>query len=68
MAFTGGVDKRAIAKGGDIIKKELERIIPPLFKDGGYIPSCDHGVPHDISWKNFIYYCKLLAEHTGWMK
>ncbi|MBU0478667.1 hypothetical protein KKC91_08880 [bacterium] len=68
MAFKGGVDKRAIAKGGDIIKKELERIIPPLFKDGGYIPGCDHGVPHDISWQNFVYYCRLLAEYTGWLK
>ena len=67
MAYHGGIDKRAIAKGGDVIKRELERVIPPLLKDGGFIPSCDHGVPHDISWDNFVEYSRLLAEYTGWL-
>ncbi|MFN4226977.1 MAG: hypothetical protein ACK4F0_02400 [Candidatus Ratteibacteria bacterium] len=67
MAYVGGIDKRKIAKGGDILKKEMDRIIPFLFKDGGYIPSCDHGVPPDISLGNFIEYCKYLAKYTGWI-
>ena len=67
MAYHGGIDKRAIAKGGDVIKRELERVIPPLLKDGGFIPSCDHGVPHDISWDNFVEYSRLLAGYTGWL-
>ena len=65
MAFDGGIDKRCIAAGGSAIIDELDRIAP-VVKDGGYIPSCDHGVPHDISWKNFIEYSSLLAELTGW--
>ena len=68
MAYTGGIDKRVIAVGGEVIKKELERIVPPLLKDGGFIPSCDHGVPPDISWPNFVEYSRLLAELTGWLK
>ncbi|MCD6231332.1 hypothetical protein J7K28_01705 [Candidatus Aerophobetes bacterium] len=68
MAYIGGIDKRAIAKGGKIIKKEVMRVVPPLLKDGGFIPSCDHGVPPDISWPNFIEYSKLLAKLTGWLK
>ncbi len=67
MAYTGGIDKRAIAVGGDTIREEIMRVIPPLFKDGGYIPGCDHGVPHDISWPNFIHYARILAEQTGWL-
>jgi len=67
MAYNGGVDKRAIAKGGKVIKDEMERVIPPLLKDGGYIPGCDHGVPPDISWPNFIEYSRLLAQMTGWL-
>jgi len=67
MAYKGGIDKRAIAKGGDVIKRELERVIPPLFEDGGYIPGCDHGVPPDISWPNFIEYSRLLAQYCGWI-
>ncbi len=65
MAYRGGVDKRCIAKGGDVIENELNRIAPVL-RNGGYIPSCDHGVPFDISWPNFIHYSRLLAELTGW--
>ena len=67
MGYNGGIDKRAIAKGGKIIKDEMERVIPPLLKDGGYIPGCDHGVPSDISWPNFIEYTRLLAKMTGWL-
>ncbi|MBU0716035.1 MAG: hypothetical protein KJ964_11815, partial [Verrucomicrobia bacterium] len=66
MAFRGGVDKRLIAKGGAAIEGEIKRLMP-LIRDGGYIPSCDHGVPADVSWSDFVYYTKLLAQATGWM-
>ena len=66
MAYRGGVDKRCIAKGGDAIRAEIARI-RPVIDDGGYIPACDHGVPHDISWPNFIDYARLLAQATGWL-
>lgn len=67
MAFQGGIDKRAIAKGGKEMKEEVMRVVPPLLKDGGFIPGCDHGVPHDISWPAFIEYSRLLAKLTGWI-
>ena len=63
----GGIDKRAIARGGKVIEKEVMRVVPPLLKDGGFIPSCDHGVPPDISWPDFIEYSRLLAKLTGWL-
>ena len=66
MAFSGGVDKRAIAAGGKTIEDEVNRI-RPVVEDGGYIPGCDHGVPSDVSWPNFVRYTGLLAEMTGWM-
>jgi hypothetical protein len=67
IAFRGGIDKRALAKGGAVMRAELERVVPPLLATGGFIPSCDHGVPPDISWPNFIEYTRLLAEMTGWL-
>ena len=67
MAFIGGIDKRAIAKGGEVIEREVMRVVPPLLEEGGYIPGCDHGVPSDISWPDFIEYTRLLAELTGWL-
>ena len=66
MAFRGGVDKRAIAAGGDVIVRELDRLAP-VVRDGGYIPGCDHGVPPDISWPDFVRYSRMLAELTGWL-
>jgi len=67
MAYKGGIDKRAIAAGGETMRSELERVVPPMLKTGGFIPGCDHGVPHDISWPNFIEYSRLLAQMTGWL-
>jgi uroporphyrinogen decarboxylase len=66
MAYRGGVDKRAMARGGPAIRRELDRL-EPVLRDGGFIPSCDHGVPADVSWPNFVYYSRLLAEMTGWL-
>jgi uroporphyrinogen decarboxylase len=67
MAFHGGIDKRAIAKGGEVMRAEVMRVVPPLLEEGGFIPGCDHGVPPDISWPNFVEYARLLAELTGWL-
>ncbi len=66
IAFRGGVDKRAMAKGGKFLEDEISRL-RPIIKDGGYIPSCDHGIPSDVSWPNFLDYMRLLARETGWL-
>lgn len=67
MAYWGGIDKRAIAKGGKTMEQEVYRVVPELFRTGGYIPGCDHGVPPDISWQNFVEYSRLLAKLSGWL-
>jgi uroporphyrinogen decarboxylase len=67
MAYRGGIDKRALAAGGQVMRDEVMRVVPPLLVDGGFIPGCDHGVPPDISWPNFVEYTRLLAELTGWL-
>jgi uroporphyrinogen decarboxylase len=67
MAYTGGIDKRALAAGGEALRSEVLRVVPPLLELGGFIPSVDHAVPPDISWQNFIEYSRLLAQLTGWI-
>lgn len=67
MAYTGGLDKRALAQGGATMEAEVRRVVPPLLREGGYIPGCDHGVPPDISWPNYVAYSRLLAQLTGWL-
>lgn len=65
MAFLGGVDKRAIAKGSSTIREEMARL-EPIVISGGFIPGCDHGVPSDVGWNEFLEYCEILARLTGW--
>ena len=67
MAYHGGIDKRALARGGAEMHEEIMRVVPPLLVDGGVIPSCDHGVPPDISWPNFVEYTRTLAHLLGWL-
>lgn len=66
ISFRGGVDKRQMATGGQALTDEIARIAP-VIADGGYIPSCDHGVPSDVSWGHFVAFTGQLARHTGWM-
>ncbi|MBN2450606.1 MAG: hypothetical protein JXR77_09465 [Lentisphaeria bacterium] len=66
MAYRGGVDKRAMARGGEALEREIERIAP-VVEDGGYVPGCDHGIPSDVSWANFVETTRLLARVTGWL-
>jgi hypothetical protein len=67
MAYTGGIDKRAIAVGGEVMEAEVKRVVLPLLEQGGIVPGCDHGVPPDISWPNYVEYARLLAQLTGWL-
>lgn len=67
MAYLGGIDKRALAAGGEEMRDEILRVVPPLLEEGGFIAQCDHGVPPDISWPNFVEYSRLLAQLTGWL-
>ena len=66
MAYRGAIDKRCMAAGGQTLADEFERVAP-VCRDGGYIPMCDHGIPHDVSWENYIDYGRRLARLTGWM-
>ena len=67
IAYHGAIDKRAIAAGGQAMRDEVLRVVPPMLIEGGFIPGCDHGVPPDISWPNFVEFTRLLAELSGWL-
>ena len=59
LRLWGGVDKRVLAIGPEAIEAHMKTFIP-LIKEGGFIPTVDHTVPPDVSWKNFQFYlaCK----------
>jgi uroporphyrinogen decarboxylase len=64
LAMIGGIDKRAVAQGGDAMRAEVDRVMP-LVEDGGYIPELDHTAPPDISWRKFSDYIEHLKFRMG---
>ena len=65
LAMFGGIDKRVLAAGKDAIDKFLLRIIPPMRARGGFIPTCDHGVPEEVSFEDYMYYRRRAVELGG---
>jgi hypothetical protein len=62
LIISGGIDKRVLAEGKAAIDKHLEYIIPAMKARGGYTPTCDHGVPAEVSLENYLYYRKRCVE------
>lgn len=62
ITIIGGIDKRVLAGTKADIDDMLGRILPPMKKRGGFIPTCDHGVPENVSYENYLYYRKRCIE------
>ena len=62
LLLLGGVDKRVLAQGKDAIDRMVDRIFPAMRLRGGYIPTCDHGVPEEVSLENYLHYRKRCLE------
>jgi len=66
LCCNGGIDKVAVAKGGQALEQEFERRFRTAWDLGRYTPCLDHGAPPDISWKNARHYARLfLAWHKS---
>jgi len=63
LVMSGGIDKRILYRATDSIDAYLETILPVLRKRGGYIPTEDHGVPHDVPWQSYAHYRKRVVGH-----
>ena len=61
LLICGGIDKRILAAGKEAIKREVDRIMPFMKKHGGYMPTCDHGVPEEVDFEDYVYYRELMA-------
>ncbi|MCP4639868.1 MAG: hypothetical protein GY851_05520 [bacterium] len=65
LVILGGIDKRVLAEGKDAIDRHLDYILPAMRARGGYIPTCDHGVPEEVSLENYMHYRKRCVELGG---
>jgi len=57
----GGIDKRALLKTKEDVKREVMTKVPVLWESGGFIPSIDHAVP-PCPQENFEYFLELVRE------
>lgn len=62
LVMSGGIDKRILAQGPKEIDQMVDRIFPVMQARGGYIPTCDHGVPEEVSFENYMHYRKRCLE------
>jgi uroporphyrinogen-III decarboxylase len=65
VALFGGIDKRILAESKEAIDREVERILPVMRERGGYIPTCDHGVPEEVPLDYYRHYRKRCIELGG---
>lgn len=65
LALFGGIDKRVLAQGRAAIDACVERILPAMRARGGYIPTCDHGVPEEVPYTDYLYYRRRCVELGG---
>jgi uroporphyrinogen-III decarboxylase len=64
LVISGGMDKRILAAGKGQIDEMVNRIMPVMKARGGYIPTCDHGVPEEVNFENYIHFRKRLLEYS----
>ena len=64
LLMGGGIDKRILAESPDAIDREIRRIMPAMKRRGGYIPTCDHGVPEEVSFENYMHFRKRMLEYA----
>jgi uroporphyrinogen decarboxylase len=62
LIMRGGIDKRILAQGREAIDRHIDSILPALKKRGGYIPNCDHGVPEEVSFEDYMHFRSRLKE------
>lgn len=65
LVMVGGIDKRILAQGREAIDQHLEYILPAMRARGGYIPTCDHGVPAEVPYQDYLYYRRRCIELGG---
>ncbi|MBQ3493744.1 MAG: hypothetical protein IJA88_06510 [Clostridia bacterium] len=64
ILILGGFDKRILAQGKQAIDREIDRIMPFMKKHGGFIPTCDHSVPEEVDFEDYVHFRKRLLEFS----
>ena len=58
LAFHGGINAQ-LWDNIELVKAEMERIIPALKEGGGYVFASDHSIPNSVSFENMTQIAEL---------
>lgn len=61
LAFRGGINAQ-LWDNIDLVRAEMERIIPAMKEGGGYVFSSDHSIPNSVSFENMKEIARLAHE------
>jgi len=64
LRICGGFDKHILAASTDEIAREIDRLAP-MVEEGGFIPFCDHRVPPDVPFSNYLFYVERAKQVWG---
>lgn len=63
MRFIGGFNKLTMDKGELAMREEFERLLPVASR-GGFVISCDHQTPPQVSYADYQLYLRLMREYA----
>ncbi|MBW2060752.1 MAG: hypothetical protein JRI95_04230 [Deltaproteobacteria bacterium] len=62
LRLIGGIDLDVLRSDRESIRREIEKKVPSLIADGGYVPLADGRVRTDVPFQNYVYYRQLLEK------
>ncbi len=62
LRLIGGLDTDVLLQSQDAIRQEVERVVPPLLEEGGYVPLLDGRVREYIPYHKYRFYRELLQD------
>jgi uroporphyrinogen-III decarboxylase len=60
LRLIGGIDTDVLLQDREAIRREVERVVPLLLEQGGYVPLLDGRVREYIPFEHYRYYRELL--------
>ena len=66
LAFHGGINAQNM-HDPELVRSEMEQIIPMMMQGGGYVFACDHSIPNSVSWDQMKFIADL-AHRLGTYK
>ncbi len=62
--FIGHFDKRVMSRGQAEVRAEFDRLLPTA-RGGGFLISCDHQTPPEVSYDQYRHYLQLFGEYAA---